>query len=56
MATLEQTGQCFAINTTNMNKMGQYDIKFFSEAYTLQKDIICDRKIWTSGEIVVKAQ
>ena len=43
MASLVQSGKYDAMNTTDQTKMGYYVIKFVSEAYTLQKDTICDR-------------
>ena len=36
--------------------MGYYKIKFFLEAYALQEYTLCDGKIGTAGEIIVKAQ
>ena len=36
--------------------MGYYVIMFVSEACTLPEDTKCDKKISTSGELVVKAQ
>ena len=36
MASLVKSGNYGAINTTDTSKMGDYVIKFVSEAYTLQ--------------------
>ena len=56
MAVLAQTGQYSAINTTYTSIMGYYVIKFMSETYTPQEEIMCDEKISTAGELFVKAQ
>ena len=55
MDPLVQAGKYFAINTTYMLTMGLYVIKFVSEAYYLQDDTTCDRKISSSSELVSKA-
>ena len=36
--------------------MGYYVIKFISEAYTLQEETTCDRKLILAGELFFKAQ
>ena len=44
------------INTTDTTTMGYYVIKPVSESYTLQEEIMCDGKISSAGELVVKYQ
>ena len=56
MAALVQTGKYGAINTKDTATMGYYVIKFMSEHYTLQEETMCDGKISTAGELVVKSQ
>ena len=36
--------------------MGQHAIKLISEAYTVQEDTTCNRKITSAGKLVVKHQ
>ena len=55
MASLVQSGKYYSINTTNTSTMGYYVIKFVSDAYTLQENTTCDRKIISAGELFVKA-
>ena len=56
MASLVQTGQYGAINTTYTSTIGYYVIKFTSELYTLQEETKCDVKTSTTGALVVKSQ
>ena len=56
MSELVQTGQYGAINTTDTYIMGYYVVELISETYTLQEETICDGKIITAGELVVKSQ
>ena len=44
------------MNTIDTSTMGYYDIKFVSEAYTLQDNTTCEGKIVSSGGLVFKAQ
>ena len=56
MDALVQTDKYGAINIRDTSTMGYYVIKFMSEPYTLQEEIMCDGKISTSSELVVKSQ
>ena len=56
MASLVQTGQYGAINTTYTSTIVYYVIKFTSELNTLQEETKCDVKTSTTGALVVKSQ
>ena len=56
MALLVESGKYGAINTTDRATNGFYVIMFTSEAYKIQDNTTIDRKIITTGELVVKAQ
>ena len=56
MAALVQKGQYGAINMTDTVTMGYYVIKFMSELYILQEEIMCNLQISTAGGLVVKVQ
>ena len=55
MASLVQSGKYGSMKTTFTSTMVYYIIKFVSEAYNLQEDTTCDKKISSAGELVVKA-
>ena len=56
MAAVVQIYQYGSINTIDTTTIGYYVIKSMSEPYTLQEEKICDGKISTSGELVLKYQ
>ena len=56
MAALLQTGKYGAIHTIYTTTMGYYVIIFSPEDNTLQEEKICNRKISTADELVIKAQ
>ena len=56
MAALIKIGQYGAINTKDAATMGYYVIKLMSEPYRIQEETMCDRKLGTPGEPVVKYQ
>ena len=56
MASLFESGNYGAINTTDTLTNGFYVIMFTSEAYTLQDNTTIDVQIINSGKLVTKAQ
>ena len=56
MVSLVQYGKYGAINTTYTSKMVYYVITFVSEAYILQDETTCNRKLISAGALVLKAQ
>ena len=56
MAALLQTSKRGAINTTDTATRRYYVIKLMSEPYKLQEEKMCNGKISTTGELVVKSQ
>ena len=56
MTSLVQSGKYEAINTTDTSTIIYYAISFVSETYTLQEDTTCDKKIFSSQELILKAQ
>ena len=56
MASLFESGNYGAINTTDTATNGFHVIMFTTEAYTLQDNTTIDGQIITDGELVVKAQ
>ena len=56
MASLVESSEYGAINTSDTTTNGFYVIMFTSESYTLQDNTTIDGKIITAGELVVKAK
>ena len=56
MASLVESGQYVAINTTDTATNVFYGILFQSEAYTFQDNTIIYGQIITAGKLVVKSQ
>ena len=56
VASLAESGNYGAINTTDTSTNGFYVIMFTSEAYTLQENTTIYGNIINCGELVVKAQ
>ena len=56
MASLFQSVNYGAINTSDTTIKGYYVMKFISEAYTLENNTTTDGQIISAGKIFVKAQ
>ena len=54
IASLFQSGNYDAINTTDTSEMVYYVIKFVSEEHNLKDDTTCHGKITSAGELVFK--
>ena len=56
MSSLVQTGKYGAINAADPTKLGYYVVKYVSDTFILQEQIIPDGKVIKAGEMVGRSE